>query len=211
MLTCEQALELISAQLDGALTAEEAGALDEHLAQCPACRALRADLSTLHQLLPTLAEEPPAGLKDDIMKAVHASKCTPFHTGKRQWRWRSWASLAAVLVLVLVGGQAVHLWSPPDSSGSVPRANLAGLTGAASLADMIVNFFTTSIWICGWASTAARTRSTEGESPCFTIISVSPCSSARVSPFRPARGCPRGTAMQWRYSPRGRKLQRSSH
>ena len=37
MLTCEQALELISAQLDGALTAEEAGALDEHLAQCPAC------------------------------------------------------------------------------------------------------------------------------------------------------------------------------
>ena len=132
MLTCEQALELISAQLDGALTAEEAGALDEHLAQCPACRALRADLSTLHQLLPTLAEEPPAGLKDDIMKAVHASKCTPFHTRKRQWRWRSWASLAAVLVLVLVGGQAVHLWSPPGSSGSVPRANLAGLTGAAS-------------------------------------------------------------------------------
>ena len=132
MLTCEQALELISAQLDGALTAEEAGALDEHLAQCPACRALRADLSTLHQLLPTLAEEPPAGLKDNIMKAVHASKCTPFHTRKRQWRWRSWASLAAVLVLVLVGGQAVHLWSPPDSSGSVPRANLAGLTGPAS-------------------------------------------------------------------------------
>ena len=38
MLTCEQALELISAQLDGALTAEEAGALDEAraaLARCP--------------------------------------------------------------------------------------------------------------------------------------------------------------------------------
>ena len=123
MLTCEQALELISAQLDGALTAEEAGALDEHLAQCPACRALRADLSTLHQLLPTLAEEPPAGLKDDIMKAVHASKCTPFHTRKRQWRWRSWASLAAVLVLVLVGGQAVHLWSPPDRSAGLRPHN----------------------------------------------------------------------------------------
>ena len=77
MLTCEQALELISAQLDGALTAEEAGALDEHLAQCPACRALRADLSTLHQLLPTLAEEPPAGLKDNIMKAVTPPNAPP--------------------------------------------------------------------------------------------------------------------------------------
>ena len=36
MLTCEQALELISAQLDGALTAEEAGALDD------ACRHSRS-------------------------------------------------------------------------------------------------------------------------------------------------------------------------
>ena len=38
MLTCEQALELISAQLDGALTAEEAGALDEHQIGRASCR-----------------------------------------------------------------------------------------------------------------------------------------------------------------------------
>ena len=131
MLTCEQALELISAQLDGALTAEEAGALNEHLAQCPACRALRADLSTLHQLLPTLAEEPPAGLKDNIMKAVHASKCTPFHTRKRQWRWRSWASLAAVLVLVLVVGPRLRRTAraPPGSPPRPPAAAPTAPTG----------------------------------------------------------------------------------
>ncbi len=91
MLTCEQALELISAQLDGALTAEEAGALDEHLAQCPACRALRADLSTLHQLLPTLAEEPRRA-EGRYHEGGPRLQMHPFHTGKRQWRWRSWAS-----------------------------------------------------------------------------------------------------------------------
>ena len=32
MLDCEQALDLISAKLDGALTAEESAALEEHLA-----------------------------------------------------------------------------------------------------------------------------------------------------------------------------------
>ena len=38
MLTCEQALELISAQLDGALTAEEAGALDKEIQKITTCR-----------------------------------------------------------------------------------------------------------------------------------------------------------------------------
>ena len=61
MLTCEQALELISAQLDGALTAEEAGALDEHLAQCPACRALRADSPPCTSFCPLWRRSPPPG------------------------------------------------------------------------------------------------------------------------------------------------------
>lgn len=105
--------------------------LDERLAQYPMHRAFRANLSTLHQLLPALAEEPPVGLRDNVMKAAHASKCIPFHTRRHQWHWRSWAFLAAMLVLVLMDGQAVHLWNPPDNSRNVLRANLVGLTGTA--------------------------------------------------------------------------------
>lgn len=126
MLTCEQALELISAQLDGGADGGGGRGAGRAPGPVPACRALRADLSTLHQLLPTLAEEPPAGLKDDIMKAVHASKCTPFHTRKRQWRWRSWASLAAVLVLVLVGGQACTSGALRTAPGAYPEPILPG-------------------------------------------------------------------------------------
>ena len=34
MITCNEALELLSAQLDGAITIEEQAALDAHLASC---------------------------------------------------------------------------------------------------------------------------------------------------------------------------------
>lgn len=124
MLDCEQALELISARLDGPLTAEESAALEEHLAACPACRALQADLEELHVELPKLAAQPPAGLKDDIMAAVRQSKVTPFQGKKKQWRWRSLASLAAVLVLVFVGSSAMRQWE-----GAVSRVEQAPAAG----------------------------------------------------------------------------------
>ena len=40
MEACERMTELMSAALDGELTAEEQSALDAHLAQCGDCRAL---------------------------------------------------------------------------------------------------------------------------------------------------------------------------
>ena len=44
MCTCDEALELISARLDGPLTAAEEARLNEHLAACSPCRALLVDL-----------------------------------------------------------------------------------------------------------------------------------------------------------------------
>ena len=124
MLDCVQALELISAKLDGPLTAEESAALEEHLAACPACRALQADFEELHVELPKLAAQPPADLKDNIMAAVRQSKVTPFQGKKKQWRWRSLASLAAVLVLVFVGSSAMRQWE-----GAASRAENAPAAG----------------------------------------------------------------------------------
>lgn len=135
MLDCEQVLELVSAKLDGALTAEESAALEEHLAACPACRALLADFEILHEELPRLAAQPPTGLKQDIMAAVRQSKVTPFQGKKRQWRWRSLASLAAVLVLVVVGGNALRQWDGAEiTAGMAPAAG--GETVAAQSADV---------------------------------------------------------------------------
>lgn len=122
MTDCDRALELISAQIDGELTAGEAAWLEKHLARCPECRALLADFEAMHRLLPELTVEPPAGLKEDIMKTVRASRTTPFHRTRQQWRWRSWASLAAVLALVVVGGGALHMASLGNTTGTAAPA-----------------------------------------------------------------------------------------
>ena len=108
MTDCDRALELISAGLDGVLTPEEKDWLEKHLEHCPACRALDADLASLHQLLPTLAPEPPAELKERIMDAVRAAKTVPFpaREQKKPRRWKAWVSVAAVAALVFLGGRA---------------------------------------------------------------------------------------------------------
>ena len=50
-ITCDEALELISARLDGALSPDGEAALEAHLAQCPACGALLADLEEILSLI----------------------------------------------------------------------------------------------------------------------------------------------------------------
>ena len=46
-MDCNQALEYISAALDGELTAEEVAELDAHLADCPECQALAEEFGIL--------------------------------------------------------------------------------------------------------------------------------------------------------------------
>ncbi len=134
MLTCDAALELISAQLDGALSPQEEAFLNEHLQTCAQCRALQADLQRVHAaLLASAAQwkvEPPAGLSKDIMAAVHASKVTPFQARRRAWRRRSWASLAAVLAVVLLGGGSLRLWLGSMAGGG-SSSGAAAPAGAA--------------------------------------------------------------------------------
>ena len=49
MMNCEQALEAISARLDGALSEEENRELETHLASCASCRALLKELTELEE------------------------------------------------------------------------------------------------------------------------------------------------------------------
>lgn len=123
---CDHFAELISAQLDEALTPGERAELEEHLAQCPSCRALQKDFQELHQILLEAAAhwraEPPEDLTQRVLDKVHAAKVTPLPT--RNNRWRQWASIAAVLALVVIGGSAVTLGqfggaAPPGQSRSI--------------------------------------------------------------------------------------------
>ena len=50
-MDCNQALEYISAALDGELTAEEVAELDAHLADCPECQALAEECQRILTLV----------------------------------------------------------------------------------------------------------------------------------------------------------------
>lgn len=117
MRSCDEILELISAALDGALTGEEQTELEEHLADCPACSALFAELSGLHTAAGQLGEVPaPAGFAHRVMEAVAADPAqerpghvTPFPRGKRARAvWKRWAAAAAAVAVVILGATTLN-------------------------------------------------------------------------------------------------------
>lgn len=102
-MDCENVLELLSAALDGELTAQQQVQLDEHLTQCPSCRALQAELAGLHEACAQLEVPAPEGLKEQIMAhlpAQSAKRVAPY--------WRRWGAMAAAIALV-----ALMAWQVP--------------------------------------------------------------------------------------------------
>lgn len=62
--------QLCSNSVDGTLTDSEKQKLEEHLAECPSCAALKEDLKQMHSMLAVDETEPPAGLHDSIMERL---------------------------------------------------------------------------------------------------------------------------------------------
>jgi anti-sigma factor RsiW len=109
MKNCEDIRELLSARLDGELTAEEARLLDGHLASCEACRGELAELERTWKALGELSDvEVPAGLDQRVIARATGSK-RPTSASRRILRWvYPLSAAAAVLVAVVV---AFHMKS----------------------------------------------------------------------------------------------------
>lgn len=117
-MTCETAVELISAKLDGELTAEEMTQLDDHLAQCSTCRALLEELTAIHAACGGLDAAPPPELRDSILQNLPAQE-TPA-AGKRgkvvPIHWRRWTAMAASFAVV-----ALAAWHLPQLASHPPE------------------------------------------------------------------------------------------
>ena len=113
-MSCDKYLELLSARLDGALTVEEERELEEHLANCPGCRAAGAQLAALQGTFPELEEiEVPEGFTQGVMDRIRAEgrpKVIPLF---KRPQVRALAGLAACLVLV-AGLYGVSRRQEPD-------------------------------------------------------------------------------------------------
>ena len=142
MYTCDQALDLLSARLDGALTPEEAAGLEEHLSHCPDCRALAADLEEMHAAMPGLYQEPPPELKERVMAQIRAESAPISLEEVRKKRsgrkvWRSWGAMAAAMAVVFMSAVAMRFGGSGDTAGipenePVPSASVYSAQPQAS-------------------------------------------------------------------------------
>lgn len=128
-MDCDKYLELMSAALDGELSAEERRELDSHLAVCPDCAQLYQNLSGQTAVMRELDCEVPADLKERIMSNLPKQE-QPAKQGKVS-HWKRWAPVAAAACLALVvalvpkGGIRANKASAPDAyapAADAPRS-----------------------------------------------------------------------------------------
>lgn len=119
-MTCDKALDLISARLDGELTAREEAALTAHLQECSACRAIANDMKTLHSTLTQVGEvAAPAELSQSVLRKIKAERTTA-----RRRFIRRLSGLAACLLLCVgvfrVADAASSQRNRPSADPNVP-------------------------------------------------------------------------------------------
>ncbi len=118
MEACLEYLEWMNAVLDGEATEEERARLEAHLAGCPACAALYADLAALRAGAEALVVPAPEGLADSVMEQVRAPR-----QSRPVRRWRGVAALAAVCAVALLGaGSLKYLSSYNYATGGTSNA-----------------------------------------------------------------------------------------
>ncbi len=123
-MNCNEIQSLISAYLDGELTAAEEKKVKAHLAECPACQKQLAHLSVLHKALRTMeAPTLPEGLADRVLAAATAAprkeKGKIISLPRILSSWQTY-SLAAACMLIFT----VFYSQTPDHFSATQKTNL---------------------------------------------------------------------------------------
>lgn len=104
MKTHEEFAALLDAFVDGELSPEEAGIVQEHLNTCPDCQSYVDDLLAIRAAFPTVEEtEVPDGFAEGVMAAIRAQSTSMAAPKKNRQPWaRVLLPVAACFALVLV-------------------------------------------------------------------------------------------------------------
>ena len=117
-MNCEQAYELMSARLDGALSAAQEETLRAHLEGCPACRALMETMTGLDAKVAALREPAPEGLKKGVLYRIDQATGKA-KTPRRRWFGPGTALGAVAAVLVLLVGLGVFPLGTKSAVGGI--------------------------------------------------------------------------------------------
>jgi anti-sigma factor RsiW len=76
-MRCREVVELMTAYLDGALSAADRAKFEKHISGCDGCRAYLAQLRTARMLMGRVADEPMSEpLKAELMNAFRNWKAS---------------------------------------------------------------------------------------------------------------------------------------
>ena len=119
-MICEQAMELMSAELDGVLSEEERQTLEAHLDRCEDCRRLHAAMASIDEQVAALEVPAPEGLKQGVMYRIEQESGKKKGTKRRFFGGGTGVGIAAAVLVLLVGSGVIRL--PALSGASVPVA-----------------------------------------------------------------------------------------
>jgi hypothetical protein len=146
-MTCEEFEELSGAYALEAVTPAEREAAQAHLAGCAACTRRLQELRAVVDLLPYSAQQvnPPASLKGRLFEAIRQENTqtqpVPIPRIAPSRPRRSWSTqvlaIAAVLMLVLLGGMTVWNVSLQQQNSSLQQQNVSLTKEVASLQNQL--------------------------------------------------------------------------
>lgn len=110
-MNCEEALQLISEELDGELDEARRALLEEHLSSCEDCRNARQALSQIDDALRQTQLDAPPELQDRVMRSIRREK------RRKRFAWIPAAGLAAAAALAIILS-GTHLLGQPGLHGS---------------------------------------------------------------------------------------------
>lgn len=192
-MDCNEALELISLDLDGLLSDADRTRLEAHLDLCPACRSLSDELLALHAAMPQ-EEAPPEDFLDQVMAQIRREKVVPLPKRGRS-PWRAWAATAAVFALILVGGGGLRQLLAPSANSSSPAPAMMAPQAAAPAGNMesalapAVASEDPSTTGTGWQADGPRPADTED-----TVVNGAAASKTAPEPSAPPQPTYAGAA-----------------
>lgn len=119
MSEIEELHDLTAAYLLDALDDRERLRFESHLAECPVCPGVLAELSVgVDRMLDAGASAPPVGLKERVMASITPATAPLAQPGQ----WKRWLAGTAAAIILVVGGWAVGRATAPQGIDGVIAA-----------------------------------------------------------------------------------------
>ena len=111
-MNCENAFDLISMDIDGELSPEQAEQLQAHLRDCADCRRLAEAMRAIHSNVSALEVPAPEGLAEGVMRRIGQQSGTVKKPKRRFFGPGTGFGMVAAVLVLLMGTGVIRVPKP---------------------------------------------------------------------------------------------------